>query len=49
MHKEKQAWCLFSLPSQAGLDKSVIVAYADKVKYFDSFFFHTANKHTAKC
>lgn len=32
---EKQAWCPFSLPSQAGLDKSVIVAYADTVKYFD--------------
>lgn len=37
MHKRKAGLVSFSLPSQAGLDESVIVAYADKVKYLDFF------------
>lgn len=35
--KKSRLGVFFSLPSQAGLDKSVIVAYADKVKYLDFF------------
>lgn len=51
MHKRKAGLVSFSLPSQAGLDESVIVAYADKVKYLDFFFvvFHTADKHSTNC
>lgn len=41
--KEKQAWCVFSLPSQTGMDKSVIVVYVDKVKYLDFFFIQLIN------